>query len=97
MMLCNLSGVAMNKFLVIPNKIINRFAKSKSCSYYGRDREQIISDLIYKGYERELSHLANQFSFTEKTSGLIIEKPLVGFPSEVDTPEKFLSSLVQRE
>lgn len=88
----------MKNYKYIPDKVIRKFAKIKELTNLrGKEIEEIIRLLIEKGYENELNYLNDQFAFSGKIGGLIIEKSIDPFPDEVNDQKKFVSSLIQRK
>lgn len=82
----------------IPDRILRALAKSKKIKgIYGKDLREIANLVIKEGFESELNHLAKQFAFTKNMGGFTIDRPLIKFPDELNTPEKFIKSLIERE
>lgn len=82
----------------IPDRILRTLAKAKKVKgIHGRDMKEIAELIIKEGYESEINYLAKQFAFTKNMGGFTIDRPLLKFPEDLNTPEKFIRSLVERE
>ncbi|AGN89338.1 hypothetical protein IBBPl23_23 [Paenibacillus phage phiIBB_P123] len=83
------------KYQDIPEKIIRRFAKQKEIkNLRGKQVEEIIDLLIKADFSSELEYLNDQFSFSGKIGGLIIDKPINEFP--VKDENRFIENLIEK-
>ncbi|AUS87787.1 hypothetical protein LBYS11_16235 [Lysinibacillus sp. YS11] len=82
----------MAKFNNIPKKYLNQFAKLNKVTSRSKFPEEIEEELIQKGKEEELIYLNEQFKFP--TNYLSICQVESNFPEKSETPEKFISTLV---
>lgn len=82
----------MAKYVNIPKKYLNQFAKLNNVAYTGKSQEEIEDNLIENGKEAELVYLNEQFKFP--TNYLSICQVESNFPDKSKTPEKFINTLI---
>ncbi|PUA40362.1 hypothetical protein C8Z91_04455 [Paenibacillus elgii] len=88
----------MSIYSKIPDKIIRKLAKARGIKKLnGREISDIINAIIQEGHLNDLNHLVKEFAFTKNSCGLVIERPLTPFSDLVNTPEKFIKSLLESE
>ncbi|GBF71945.1 hypothetical protein PA598K_00173 [Paenibacillus sp. 598K] len=87
----------MNIYFSIPESMVRKLAKLKGIKSYGKSIEEIVSALLEAGYNKELEHLRKQFAFTKNIGGFTIDKIKSRFPEAINSPEKFVRLLIERE
>lgn len=84
----------MEKYTNISDRVLSDFASNVKVATRGREREEILSDLLSAGHEKKLQYLDRQFRFSGTASGLTICKPEVPFPEIASTAEMFVEKLI---
>lgn len=76
----------------VADKYINKLARQNGIKSRGRDRVDVIEDLLQQGHKGKLDHLASNFQYVGKYLTLCkTEQP---FPDIANTAQKFLRKLV---
>lgn len=78
----------------IPTKYIRKFAKQHNVSHFGREIDDVITDLAELGLQDKMKYLNDQFRFSG--TNLSIWKPQDGFPNEINSAEEFLTILFSK-